>query len=72
MSDLTDFLLARIAEDEAVILGGGGCDHWDRALAECQAKRLIVEDETSNEWQPLRYLATVYVNHPDYREEWKP
>ena len=59
MSDLTDFLLARITEDEPVgrdwqhnrgkveVIGGGDgylrlCDPA-RVLAECEAKRRIVE-----------------------------
>lgn len=47
---LTEFLLARIAEDEADPDCGGvgeyaGCDRWsERRLAECEAKRRIVED----------------------------
>lgn len=109
---LTDFLLARIADDEAEarILDGHyrrheltGSDLWvvdsgpslamspDRALAECKAKREIVlqqrESQISAEGDDLapwaegmayagvlamRYLATVYADHPDYREEWKP
>jgi hypothetical protein len=45
---LTEFLLARIAEDEAdPDCGGvgeyGSCDRWsERRLAECEAKRAIV------------------------------
>lgn len=48
MSDLTDFLLARIAEDEAawgpVCLGPrrSGKTHARRHMAECEAKRAIV------------------------------
>lgn len=55
MSSLTDFLSARIAEDEAANMVGpepeAWCDraegvHMDhaRALAECEAKRKIVAD----------------------------
>ena len=43
---LTDFLLARIAEDEADLrLGGEYMDPFNppRLLAECEAKRRIVE-----------------------------
>lgn len=49
MSDLTEFLLARIAEDEADPWCDGAdeymlCDHWShRHLAEAKAKRRIVE-----------------------------
>jgi hypothetical protein len=61
---------------------------WDpaRVLAECDAKRRIVEDlqdELANQHDPepttlqladrtLRALALPYADHPDYREEWKP
>lgn len=56
MSDLTDFLLARIAEDKAMAravlaLHGSGTNHPlghpldpARVLADCRAKRQIVED----------------------------
>ena len=49
MTTLADFLLARIAEDEAVarrIAAVGSCEpayHPARVLAECAAKRAIVE-----------------------------
>ena len=49
MTMLTDFLLARIAEDEAaarasVPVGGrrAGKTSWQRRVAECTAKRAIV------------------------------
>jgi hypothetical protein len=118
---ITDFLLARIAEDEVAVavfpgrhwhydygdvrddLGNGfdsivlevgyeGCcqagitEHiarYDpaRVLAECAAKRAIVQlhGETTREgyenaaaylWDALYALASVYANHPDYRREW--
>lgn len=51
-------------------------------LAECEAKRRIVEHFTKHRnWQefygaiamvPLKALASVYADHPDYREEWRP
>lgn len=109
MTELTDFLLARIAEDEAVVehpaeherdggytyadVGGIGevlTVGTDRVLAECAAKRAIVEAHP----HPSRYtccenchaealnppphcdtvlaLATIYSNHPGYRQEWTP
>ena len=66
-----------------------------RALAECEAKRRIVERETErlreqwrarrdehretfDEWlrppygETLRILASVYADHPDYDEAWRP
>lgn len=133
---LTDFLLARIAEDEAVARGASTLANWRydptkvnsvdreesvfagppgamaitiastgpaddpqsmrdaahiarhdpaRVLAECEAKRRIVEslidmepveDERKGQVVTLRWvchsLALPYADHPDYREEWKP
>lgn len=111
---LTEFLLARIAEDEsAARLGAGepayphygdtaaeecvnmakseGCaaDGYRhlrrhlpaRVLAECEAKRQIVGRYVAggppNAYDlalldVMRDLATIYADHPDYREEWKP
>lgn len=55
-----------------------------RILAECEAKRRIVEHETKPylhegrqvatfRWTPiLRYLAAAYSAHPDYDGRWKP
>jgi hypothetical protein len=94
---LTEFLLARIAEDEAAPLewqrvgGEAGSVAARRLLAECEAKRRIVGDLTrfidtadaagaradhptllaGLEYQ-LRYLAAIYADHADYREEWTP
>ena len=105
---LTEFLLARIAEDEAWTAehphfgDGSAPDYvppwWTRVLAECEAKRRIMAlhdfdfvapagaesswDEftscrtcrgDSGEYPcpTLRALASVYADHPDYRQEWK-
>jgi hypothetical protein len=94
---LTEFLLARIAEDERVAreedFSGPIADEWpwdiSRALAECETKRRIVESLGSHlrnaerypdaypgmvalaDWH-VRVLATVYADHPDYREDWRP
>lgn len=124
---LTDFLLARIAEDEAVARSSPdverksdaavftslreptGTVEFDpaRVLAECEAKRRIVEehpiyqgprilevDSTGTDFgcelchcvdpvhadgiieslgycTTLRSVASVYADHPDYREEWQ-
>jgi hypothetical protein len=114
---LADFLLARIAEDEAAARhapGSGrdwqaleGRDEWAvvenatslvaaqsrdpwwarhiarhdpaRVLAECDAKRRIVQDmpfvgECAAELllRVGQILALPYAAHPDYREEWRP
>lgn len=120
VTTLTDFLLARIAEDEAnASVGGPSSREWDhetdegeyvattgatvarvnlagwgahiarhdpaRVLAECEAKRRIVESCQRLEEQSLDgawwiveqdaillALALPYADHADYREEWKP
>jgi len=123
MSDLPHFLLARIAEDEAVARACVGPEwtsglpatiHPDpttyrtvvrqvghvcgsiiavdaehiarhdpaRVLAECEAKRRIVDSYRYLTADPelrmqawtfaLRCLALPYADHPDYREEWRP
>ncbi len=100
---LDEFLLARIAEDEVVAkdvpgtYDEKGLSWWGeyghlsvspaRVLAECEAKRRIVE-LLAEDWrisreklppgladhEPLllRLLALPYTDHPDYREEWRP
>ena len=49
--------------------------HPTRVIAECRAKRQVVEavaaDDATRELV-LRSLAVVYADHPDYREEWRP
>lgn len=102
---LTEFLLARIAEDEAEGLRVVSGEDWGfdvtadrrfeaygdrvetgvgRVLAECEAKRRIVEAfsndgvwrghraaERSQEVTVLTALASVYSDHPDYDEAWR-
>lgn len=43
-----------------------------RVLAECEAKRRIVAWDASVDYGAVRFLATVYADHPDYRAEWRP
>jgi hypothetical protein len=56
-----------------------------RVLADCEAKRRIVEDYLAqlnshrSGWDartprdlPLRALALPYSDHPDYQDEWRP
>jgi len=125
---LTEFLLARIADDEAVArqsnphhnddiddwdaqtdaearwdrqphgqrcawrLGEGmadkcKCNYPARVLAECEAKRRIVNRwaDSFGQWNAtqadaaraqkdstLRLLALPYADHPDYDEKWRP
>ena len=94
---LTEFLLARIAEDEewarwagiaqdaersrgvafVSSLGSSSVTSSGRVLADCEAKRRIVEfwphhsDGAYKEYV-LRALASVYADHEDFREEWLP
>jgi hypothetical protein len=97
---LADFLLARFAEDEADaqaevardLVAHGETDPFyayrfmdpARVLAECEAKRRIVEllaaggrdearagmDAARERLLPL--LALPYADHPDYRPGWRP
>lgn len=114
MTTLPEFILARIAEDEAAarpyetaVLEDAPVVAWGfgqattkrqmRALADCEAKRRIVDwlteviadkervladpdpamvwagDQHLNAMAlAVQALASVYADHPDYREEWRP
>jgi len=108
---ITEFLEARIAEDEALAEAASVSMHgqrheesWDyssyvlgserdateaqdkfidtwwpvRVLAECGAKRAIIEALGPESRDPYPYVgsdviaafAAVYADHPDYRQEW--
>ena len=83
---LTDFLLARIAEDAEWALREPRCEcsvHEPgcapRILDECEAKRRIVDKVYDVRGvagihldEVLRLLALPYADHPDYRDEWRP
>ena len=59
---------------------------WDptRAVADCEARRRIVEMFAASArlnqcdtdelffGETLRWMATLYREHPDYRQEWRP
>jgi len=84
---IAEFLEARISEDEARASSGWarlGDSRWETTecgqdfltptavLAECAAKRVIIEVAES-EPGSLSYLcplAAIYKDHADYREEW--
>ena len=91
---LSEFLLAQITEDEAVAQGALVADiatvahehmaRWnpDRVVAECEAKRRIVEwcVAAEDRMQPpapliamnvLAALALPYADQPDYLPEWR-
>lgn len=57
---------ARISEPDAAHIA-----RWDpaRVLAECEAKRLLVDVFKDRE-PTLKYLVLPYREHPEYRVEW--
>lgn len=74
---LTEFLLARITEDQEdswIMPEGGG-----RMRDECQAKRRIIAWATDSGTSkpdadtiaPLTFLVAIYRDHPDYRTVWE-
>jgi hypothetical protein len=103
---LTDFLLARIEEDEAdanlvrssIVYIEGEVAAEDaatrlsdpaRVLAQCKAHRAIVEEYVKEQWvveqghrtewteggqaarlTTLHALASIYADHPSFRQEW--
>lgn len=88
---ITEFLLARIAEDEDDLamarlddLPAWWMPGWwtrERAQADIEAKRRIIErhsrcDDVSfgdaSTCPDMQTLASIYRDHPDYREEWRP
>ena len=80
---LSEFLLARITEDEARARfrqhqdirahrvkphdGPRRPDDPWRVLGECALKRKLIEE---GDERAARLLALSYADHPDYREEW--
>ncbi|MFC4787248.1 DUF6221 family protein [Nocardioides sp. MAHUQ-72] len=86
-SDLRDFLLARVAEDEAVArsylhddrsqrLGPVVHDVMVGALTACRERRLLILEHCGSRHAPggcglLLLLAAGYVGHPEFRDEWE-
>jgi hypothetical protein len=88
--DISEFVLARVAEDEsdansyAAAIWSSTDSDQRRLLAECDAKRRMVElfqglraGESVDAGRKLadsvlELLAVPYADHPDYREEWRP
>jgi hypothetical protein len=73
---ITDFLAARIDEDEA-LAETFSPDSFPqlypspaRVLAECEAKRRLIQ--VYNDGYAVRVVAAVYADHPDWCEEWRP
>ena len=83
MSDLSEYLLDRIAEDEARVRRN---ERGRRALAEIDAKRRLIALHHishpcagpcgySASWAPcttMRILALPYADRTDFRPEWRP
>lgn len=82
---LTDFLLARIADTQAIAFQQMRQGARRHVLNLARAERAIVV--SADEHEPeldqgdngeavyarvLRHLAAVYADHPDYRDEWRP
>lgn len=73
---LSDFLLARIAEDEMAASTTLSAT-WNKWIErDCEAKRQIVKHHApyaGGGGRPtLFYLAAIYADHPDYDEAWRP
>ena len=82
---LAGFLAARIKEDEEAVRGVRAPWWWEntaldpaRVLAECEAKRRIVEHcevdhlvASPGDPYVLQLLALPYADHSDWREEWR-
>ncbi len=84
---LTEFLLARIAEDEE-FLRAQRISYGSRPLsgplgeyrleAECEVKRHLFEmwwhsRPHDDDWyRALQIIALAYAHHPDYDEAWRP
>lgn len=98
MSALAEFVLARTTADEerytreirmhrdsSSAVARAWVGEMTRGLAECRAKRRIVEhfadvvDAGFEQWDggvdarlTLGHLAAIYADHPDYDEAWRP
>jgi hypothetical protein len=80
VSHLVDFLLTRIAEDQAALeFVDDRFASRDRWVAECNTKRRIIAlvapraevHESLEGSGVLILLAQPYADHPDYREAWR-
>lgn len=89
---LAEFLLARIAADQewaerwihpshSTTMCGDCALAQQRILADCEAKRRIVDyevpwpgdpDAETAAYYACQCLALIYADHPDYRQEWRP
>jgi Family of unknown function (DUF6221) len=84
MSDLAAFLTARLDEDDRELVkdppqGFGYANLAARMHREAAFKRAILgQYRTAAGWSSdnwplaLRLLAAIWIDHPDYLEEWRP
>lgn len=85
MSDLGDFLRARLVEDREDSDNHEGLALRSRLRRDVEAKLLVLDiheanarsaglfgtDDEDRSSQTLQALATVYAAHPEYRDEWR-
>ncbi len=76
---LTEFLLARIAEDEHIVRlvqrsSLGTMPTSGRGMRDLEFKRWLIARHArgAGYGAALAQMSTIYADHPDYREEWKP
>lgn len=88
MSDLAEFILARLAEDEQILsalpswalagiesaAGYEIREYIERGLKDIAAKRRILAKHAieHSDCATLKLLALPYASHSDYREKWRP
>ena len=72
---------AAVDDPDGFFDGSPAADHHhyqrhtpDRVLADCEAKKRIVESFSGAPLfaQVLRLLALAHADHPDYNQEWRP
>lgn len=73
MTELVEFLTARLREDErALLVDISRPEPPYRGFRDIEIKREIIRRSELYGRDLLLLLAAVYNDHPEYREEWKP
>jgi len=79
--ELTDFVLARIEEEEASWRALGQRDDglvlsMEKGLQRCRDKRRVVNEYRKKQgrrlYEELQHFALVYYDHPEYDDDWRP